>query len=112
MPLLANTSFFILSRYCLSGFVSFEGWPFGGLDYVAYLCCANCYNSNSLIYVEFWTYFLWLGAWGFCASWKTKCLSVQAAGPGVGVFGEREVRVEVDTSVQLRSISRKFWRFW
>lgn len=26
--------------------------------------------------------------------------------------GEREVRVEVDTSVQLRSISRKFWRFW
>lgn len=26
--------------------------------------------------------------------------------------GDREVRVEVDTSVQLRSISRKFWRFW
>ena len=60
--------------------------PFGGLDYVTYLCCANCYNLYSLIYDEFWTNFLRLGARGFCARWKAGCLSIQAAGPGDEVF--------------------------
>lgn len=65
-----------------SGIVFFAGRPFGGLDYVTYLCCAKYYNLYSrVLYDVFGTNFLWLGARAV-----EGILEAQAESPVEGVF--------------------------